>query len=74
MHKQKQTITKHKITDKLVDKAMVWLVSAIKTCTIENTKQTLIKTLLFIEKERVNHPDLKDEQRKLDNLMAKYSD
>ncbi|MGL1921610.1 MAG: hypothetical protein OCD03_11360 [Hyphomicrobiales bacterium] len=74
MHKQKQTITKHKITDELVDKAMVWLVSAIKTCAIENTMQTLIKTLLFIEKERVNHPDLKDEQRKLDNLMAKYSD
>lgn len=62
------------MSDELTDKVMVWLVSSIKTCTIEKTKQTLIKTLLFIEKERVNHADKDNDQNKLDNLMAKYGD
>uniref|UniRef100_A0A2A4YZR5 Uncharacterized protein n=1 Tax=OCS116 cluster bacterium TaxID=2030921 RepID=A0A2A4YZR5_9PROT len=74
MHKKRQTIPTHKMSDALTDKVMVWLVSSIKTCTIEKTKQTLIKTLLFIEKERVNHADKDNEQHKLDKLMAKYGD
>ena len=72
MNKQRQTIPTHKMSDALTDKVMTWLVSTIKTCKIENTKETLIKTLLFIEKERVNHMDKDNEQNKLDNLMDKY--